>query len=75
MFKAHLYALIGLNRTSRGYIGRITVMASFGMVFSGGPLFMWVHAIKAAAFINNITATVYAKIGVWATPYELVRCA
>jgi hypothetical protein len=43
------------------------------MVFSGAPLFMWVHAIKAAAFINNITATFYAKVGVWATPYELVH--
>ena len=48
-------------------------MASFGMVFSGAPLFMWVHAIKAAAFISNITATFYAKPGVWATPYELVH--
>jgi hypothetical protein len=48
-------------------------MASFGMVFAGAPLFMWVHAIKAAAFINNITATFYSKAGVWATPYELVH--
>ncbi len=48
-------------------------MASFGMVFSGASLFMWVHAVKAAAFINNITATFYAKIGVWATSYELVH--
>jgi hypothetical protein len=58
---------------AESYIGRITVMASFGMVFSGAPLFMWVHAIKAAAFINNITATFYSKAGVWATPYELVH--
>jgi hypothetical protein len=48
-------------------------MASFGMVFAGAPLFMWVHAIKAAAFINNITATFYSQAGVWATPYELVH--
>ncbi len=58
---------------AEGYIGRITVMASFGMVFAGAPLFMWVHAIKAAAFISNITATFYSKPGVWATPYELVH--
>ncbi len=48
---------------AEGYIGRVTVMASFGMVFSGAPLFMWVHAIKAAAFINNITATFFAVPG------------
>jgi hypothetical protein len=58
---------------AEGYIGRVTVMASFGMVFSGAPLFMWVHAMKAAAFISNITATFYAVPGVWATPYELVH--
>jgi hypothetical protein len=58
---------------AESYIGRITVMASFGMVFAGAPLFMWVHAIKVAAFINNITATLYSKTGVWATPYELVH--
>ena len=58
---------------AEGFIGRITVMASFAMVFSGAPLFMWVHAILAATFINNITATYFAKISVWATPYELVH--
>ncbi len=49
---------------AEGYIGRVTVMASFGMVYSGAPLFMWVHAMKAAAFINNITATFYSSTGV-----------
>jgi hypothetical protein len=58
---------------AESYIGRITVMESFGVVFAGAPLLMWVHAIKAAAFINNITATFYSKTGVWATPYELVH--
>ncbi len=48
-------------------------MASFGMVYSGAPLFMWVHAIKTAEFVNNITATYYSKQEVWATPYELVH--
>ena len=58
---------------AEGYIGRITVMASFGMVYAGAPLFMWVHAIKAAAFISNITATFYSSRNIWATPYELVH--
>ncbi len=58
---------------AEGYIGRVTVMASFGMVYAGAPLFMWVHAIKAAAFISNITATFYSSPDVWATPYELVH--
>jgi hypothetical protein len=58
---------------AEGYIGRITAMASFGMVFSGAPLFMWVYAVKAAAFINNITASHYSREGVWATPYELIH--
>ena len=31
---------------AESYIGRITVMASFGMVYSGAPLFMWVHAVR-----------------------------
>jgi hypothetical protein len=34
---------------------------------------MWVHAIKAAAFISNITATFYSSRNIWATPYELVH--
>ncbi len=58
---------------AEGYIGRVTVMASFGMVQVGAPLFMWDHAMKAAAFTNNITATFYSSSGVWATPYELVH--
>jgi hypothetical protein len=58
---------------AEGYIGRITVMASFGMVYSDAPLFMWVHALKAAEFISNITATYYSKQDIWATPYELIH--
>jgi hypothetical protein len=30
---------------AEGYLGRVTAMASFGMVFAGAPLFMWVWAI------------------------------
>ncbi len=29
---------------AEGYIGRITAMASFGMVYSGAPLFMWIYS-------------------------------
>ncbi len=42
---------------SEGYLGRVTSMASFAMVFAGAPMFMWRWAIKCAAFINNISAT------------------
>ena len=56
---------------AEGYIGRITMMASFAMVLSGAPIFMWRWAIICAAFINNITATYYKREEVWATPWEL----
>jgi hypothetical protein len=58
---------------SEGYLGRITTMASFAMVLSGAPLFMWRWAIICAAFINNITATYYKKEQVWATPWEVTH--
>ena len=58
---------------AEGYIGRITTMASFAMVFSGAPLFMWVWAVKTAVFINNIMASYYSVQKVWAAPYELVH--
>ena len=58
---------------SEGYLGRITMMASFAMVLSGAPLFMWRWAIICAAFINNITATFYRKEKVWATPWEVTH--
>ena len=58
---------------AEGYLGRITVMASFAMVLSGAPIFMWRWAVMCAAFINNITATFYKKEQVWATPWELVH--
>jgi hypothetical protein len=47
-------------------------MASFAMVYSGAPLFMWIYAVRTAVFIGNISASFYPKYGVWATPYELV---
>jgi len=58
---------------AEGYLGRITAMASFGMVFAGAPLFMWIWAIRTAVFLNNITASYFSRERVWATPYELVH--
>ena len=48
-------------------------MASFGMVYSGAPLFMWIYSTRAASFVNNIAASHYSREGVWATPYELIH--
>jgi hypothetical protein len=61
------------QKFSEGYLGRITTMASFAMVLSGAPLFMWRWAILCAAFINNITATFYQKEKIWATPWEITH--
>jgi hypothetical protein len=58
---------------AEGYLGRVIMMASFAMVFSGASMFMWMWAIISAAFINNITATYYKKERVWATPWEVLR--
>jgi hypothetical protein len=58
---------------AESYIGRITTMASFGMVYSEAPLFMWVWGVKTAVFIDHIMASYYSKQAVWATPYELVH--
>jgi hypothetical protein len=58
---------------AEGYIGRITTMASFAMVYSGAPLFMWVWGVKTAVFIDHIMAAYYSAQKVWATPYELVH--
>ncbi len=56
---------------AEGYIGRITTMASFAMVFSGAPLFMWVWSVETAVFVNQIMASFYSMQKVWASPYEL----
>jgi hypothetical protein len=56
---------------AEGYIGRVTTMASFAIVLSSAPIFMWRWAIQCASFINNITATYYKKEEMWATPWEL----
>jgi hypothetical protein len=58
---------------AEGYLGRLTTMASFGMVFAGAPLFMWIWAIRTAVFLNNITACYFSRERVWATPYELLH--
>ncbi len=56
---------------AEGYLGRVTAMASFAMVFAGAPVFMWRWAIVCAVFINNITAAFYTREKFWATPWEL----
>jgi hypothetical protein len=58
---------------AEGYLGRVTTMASFAMVYADAPIFMWIWCIQCAVFINNITATYYSKEKVWAIPYELVH--
>jgi hypothetical protein len=58
---------------AEGYLGRITAMASFAMVFSGAPLFMWVYAVRTAVFVCNISASYYSKQGIWSTPYMLIH--
>jgi hypothetical protein len=58
---------------AEGYIGRITTMASFAMVFSGAPLFMWVWSVRTAVFVNNLMAAYFSMQKVWAAPYELVH--
>jgi hypothetical protein len=58
---------------AEGYLGRITALASYGMVFAGAPLFMWRWCVACAVFINNITATYYSAENLWATPYEVVH--
>jgi hypothetical protein len=56
---------------AEGYLGRVTALASFAMVYSGAPMFMWKWSITCAVFINNITASFYSTEQVWATPHEL----
>ncbi len=58
---------------AEGYLGRITSLATYGMVYAGAPMFMWRWCIACAVFINNITATFYSLEQVWATPYEVVH--
>jgi hypothetical protein len=58
---------------AEGYLGRVTALASYGMVYSGAPMFMWIWCIDCAVFINNITAAFYSSENVWATPYELLH--
>jgi hypothetical protein len=58
---------------AEGYLGRVTAMASFAMVFAGAPLFMWIFAIRTAVFISNISASYYTRQGIWSTPYTLLH--
>ena len=58
---------------AEGFLGRVTSMASFAMVYSGAKLFMWRWAIISAAFINNITARWFSQEKIWAQPYQLIH--
>ncbi len=63
-----------MQNYAEGYLGRITAMASFAMVYAGAPLFMWIYSIKSAVFINNIAAKFYPPPkNVWAQPYQAVH--
>jgi hypothetical protein len=48
-------------------------MASFGMVYAGAPLFMWIWGVKTAVFVDRIMASYYSPQQVWATSYELIH--
>jgi hypothetical protein len=58
---------------AEGYLGRVTAMASFAMVFAGAPLFMWIFAIRTAVFICNISASYYSVQQLWSTPYKVTH--
>ncbi len=58
---------------AEGYLGRVTALVSYGMIYSGAPMFMWIWAIACAVFINNITAAYYREEETWATPYEFIH--
>jgi hypothetical protein len=62
-----------MQNYAEGYLGRITAMASFAMVYAGAPLFMWIYSIKSAVFVNNIAAKFYTFKNVWAQPYQAVH--
>jgi hypothetical protein len=62
-----------MQNYAEGYLGRITAMASFAMVYAGAPLFVWIYAVCAAVFVNNITAKYYKKQDMWNTPYHTIH--
>ncbi len=57
---------------AENYLGRVTAMASYAMVYSGAPLRFWIWSTESAAFVSNITATFYSREQAWSTPYTLV---
>ncbi len=62
-----------MQNYAEGYLGRITAMASFAMVYAGAPLLMWIYSVKAATFTNNIAAKYYRLKDAWAQPYQVVH--
>jgi hypothetical protein len=69
---AYIFPYTPQQDQAENYLGRVTAMASYAMVFAGVPLFFWIWAIQAAVFVANITATYYSREQVWSTPYTLV---
>jgi hypothetical protein len=57
---------------AENYLGRVTTMASYAMVYAGAPLFFWRWAILSAVFIANIVATYYSRERLWCTPYTVL---
>jgi hypothetical protein len=70
---AFICAHIPQQDYAEGCLGRVTSMASFAMVYSGAPLFMWRWAIVTATFLSNITASWYSEEKIWAQPYQLIH--
>jgi hypothetical protein len=54
---------------AENYLGRVTTMASYAMVYSVAPLWFWCWAIQCAVFLANILATYYSREKIWSTPY------
>jgi hypothetical protein len=67
---AYICSYTSQQDQAENYLGRVTTMASFAMVYAGAPLFFWRWAI--AVFVSNITATYYSREQVWSTPYTLL---
>ncbi len=57
---------------AENYLGRVTTMASYAMVYAGAPLFFWRWAILCAVFIARIVATYYSRERIWSTPYTVL---
>jgi hypothetical protein len=57
---------------AENFLGRITTMASYAMVYAGAPLFFWPWGVMSAVFVSKLTATYYSREQIWSTPYTLL---